>query len=344
MIRIAMIAIAIAATGAVLGTSAPPASAHQSGCHRWHSCPSDSGSYVCGDLGYYSGCPGYIPPPVYVPPVYTPPAVNVPPVYVPVAAQAGAASLPASIQQTCLPNGTVRVTFAWVPGYSGFQWLDLSLQNNGFLAGTAVGIGPLTSSTGGFVWDGLAPGRVHYARVNSLNFGRWEASATSTLLTVNCGFSSPAVLAGTSGVGETSATLQWAPANPTGSAQWIDLSLSNNGFAPGTFVSVGPLSPSQSSYFWAALRPGSTHYWRVNTRTAAGWASSSVGSLRTQGVVPPPTPSCHPSYTGACLNRYASDYDCAGGSGNGPYYTGRVIVVGPDVFDLDRDGDGVGCE
>ena len=33
------------------------ASAHRSGCHRWHSCPSDSGSYVCGDLGYASGCP-----------------------------------------------------------------------------------------------------------------------------------------------------------------------------------------------------------------------------------------------------------------------------------------------
>ena len=33
------------------------ASAHRSGCHRWHSCPSDSGSYVCGDLGYTSGCP-----------------------------------------------------------------------------------------------------------------------------------------------------------------------------------------------------------------------------------------------------------------------------------------------
>ena len=30
--------------------------AHRSGCHRWHSCPSDSGSYVCGDLGYYSEC------------------------------------------------------------------------------------------------------------------------------------------------------------------------------------------------------------------------------------------------------------------------------------------------
>ncbi len=33
-----------------------PASAHQSGCHRWHSCPSDSGSYVCGDTGYCSQC------------------------------------------------------------------------------------------------------------------------------------------------------------------------------------------------------------------------------------------------------------------------------------------------
>ena len=53
--------------------------------------------------------------------------------------------------------------------------------------------------------------------------------------------------------------------------------------------------------------------------------------------------NCHPSYSG-CLKPNASDYDCAGGSGNGPYYTGRVSVIGPDVFGLDRDGDGVGCE
>lgn len=36
---------------------AGPASAHRDGCHRWHSCPSDSGSYTCGDTGHYSGCP-----------------------------------------------------------------------------------------------------------------------------------------------------------------------------------------------------------------------------------------------------------------------------------------------
>ncbi len=32
------------------------AEAHRSGCHRWHSCPSDSGSYTCGDTGRCSGC------------------------------------------------------------------------------------------------------------------------------------------------------------------------------------------------------------------------------------------------------------------------------------------------
>lgn len=52
---------------------------------------------------------------------------------------------------------------------------------------------------------------------------------------------------------------------------------------------------------------------------------------------------CHPSYSG-CLKRTASDYDCAGGSGNGPYYTSKVRVMGPDVFGLDRDGNGWGCE
>jgi hypothetical protein len=39
------------------------------------------------------------------------------------------------------------------------------------------------------------------------------------------------------------------------------------------------------------------------------------------------------------------DYDCAGGSGNGPnYVSGPISVVGPDEFDLDRDNDGIGCE
>jgi hypothetical protein len=41
----------------------------------------------------------------------------------------------------------------------------------------------------------------------------------------------------------------------------------------------------------------------------------------------------------------STHYDCEGGNGNGPHYTGRVTVVGTsDPFDLDRNGDGIGCE
>lgn len=53
--------------------------------------------------------------------------------------------------------------------------------------------------------------------------------------------------------------------------------------------------------------------------------------------------NCHPSYR-PCLRADASDYDCEGGAGNGPYYTGQVRVVGRDVFGLDADGDGWGCD
>jgi hypothetical protein len=51
---------------------------------------------------------------------------------------------------------------------------------------------------------------------------------------------------------------------------------------------------------------------------------------------------CTPGYK-PCLPP-ASDYDCYGGSGNGPAYTGRVKVKGYDPYRLDYDRDGIGCE
>lgn len=54
------------------------------------------------------------------------------------------------------------------------------------------------------------------------------------------------------------------------------------------------------------------------------------------------TSNCTPGYS-PCIAP-GSDVDCAGGSGNGPRYTGPVRVTGPDPYDLDRDGDGYGCE
>ncbi|GAT11765.1 G5 domain-containing protein [Mycolicibacterium novocastrense] len=54
---------------------------------------------------------------------------------------------------------------------------------------------------------------------------------------------------------------------------------------------------------------------------------------------------CDSNYEGACVPAGASDVDFAGGSGNGAeYVSGPVYVVGDDIYELDRDGDGVACE
>lgn len=83
-----------------------------------------------------------------------------------------------------------------------------------------------------------------------------------------------------------------------------------------------------------------------NVGNSPATAAPMTSPPRARATTAPPTPeqSCHPSYQGACVPADASDVDCAGGSGDGPEYTGRVTVVGPDVYDLDRDGDGVGCQ
>lgn len=81
----------------------------------------------------------------------------------------------------------------------------------------------------------------------------------------------------------------------------------------------------------------------VKEETTAKSVSPVPKTPTEQPVKPKPTCSCHPSYSG-CLKMNAGDYDCSGGSGNGPNYTGPVQVYGSDPFDLDQDNDGWGCE
>ncbi|MEN4476753.1 excalibur domain-containing protein [Mycolicibacterium cosmeticum] len=53
--------------------------------------------------------------------------------------------------------------------------------------------------------------------------------------------------------------------------------------------------------------------------------------------------NCDQNYSG-CVP-IASDVDCAGGSGNGPEYVqGPINVIGKDIYDLDRDGNGIACD
>lgn len=83
--------------------------------------------------------------------------------------------------------------------------------------------------------------------------------------------------------------------------------------------------------------------------TTVAPAQTHVAAPPTHAVPVAPTTTaasnCDPSYPGSCLHDGVGDYDCAGGSGNGPNYVdGPITVLPPDPFGLDSDHDGVGCE
>lgn len=73
--------------------------------------------------------------------------------------------------------------------------------------------------------------------------------------------------------------------------------------------------------------------------SAESITASPVNEVILSGTYVAPVPKCDKNYSG-CVP-IASDVDCASGSGNGPAYTtGPVKVIGSDVYDLDRDGNG----
>ncbi len=77
----------------------------------------------------------------------------------------------------------------------------------------------------------------------------------------------------------------WTPSK-TGQ-QWLDLSVLNDGFAPGTFLSAGPFPGDRWGLVWPSLQQGTTHYARVNTLTSQGWMASSTLAFY--------TPVCDPN-------------------------------------------------
>jgi hypothetical protein len=76
----------------------------------------------------------------------------------------------------------------------------------------------------------------------------------------------------------------WTPSRQ--GAQFLDLSIFNNGFAPGTFIATGALGQQQYGFVWDGLLQGTTHFARVNTLTPSGWQTSSTLAFY--------TPVCNP--------------------------------------------------
>ena len=74
--------------------------------------------------------------------------------------------------------------------------------------------------------------------------------------------------------GSARVTLLWAPSGA--GVQYLDLSVYNNGFAPGTFVNAGGFGSGLYGYMWDGLRQATTHFARVNTYTSGGWRESAT--------------------------------------------------------------------
>ncbi len=83
--------------------------------------------------------------------------------------------------------GTARVTLLWTPSGAGAQYLDLSIYNNGFAAGTFVFVGGFGASLYGYIWDGLRAATTHFARVNTRTNAGWRESTTLAFYTPECG-------------------------------------------------------------------------------------------------------------------------------------------------------------
>jgi hypothetical protein len=239
--------------------------------------------------------------------------------------------------------GATTLTVAWpAPGAGATQtWFDISLVP-GFAPGWFKGHGPLAPSQTAYAIDGVPKNLTFYYRVNTLYGSQWRETASGSFVS-NCGGGGGSAKPAPVGVtqacdpyGRVSVTFNWQ-ANAPG-PQFIDLSVFNNGFAPGTFVGAGPIAGG--SFTWHGIARGLGHFWRVNTLTPSGWIGSDTAffsSLTCQ----PPMKACvgyMMGYTASglaeCEQLVAQGGklgDCIGYIIKKPGYTNQASCVNPGV-------------
>ena len=87
--------------------------------------------------------------------------------------------------------------------------------------------------------------------------------------------------------GSVSLAFIWEGNDPRASQQWLDVSQVSNGWQPGSFTSVGPLSATTAQYIWPGWRPNTSYYARVNQQLPGGsWDSSITYGVEVQAPSP----------------------------------------------------------
>ena len=134
-----------------------------------------------------------------------------------------------------------------------------------------------------------------------------------------------------------------------GAAGWYEDFADEDADLAGRLSAAEKAAKASTKGLWSACAAPKPAPTTVPPAPAATVAVPTTVAFAAAAPAPAPASSaagCHSSYEGTCIPPDVSDADCASGTGNGPFYVQEadVRVVGPDVFDLDRDRDGIGCE
>jgi hypothetical protein len=179
---------------------------------------------------------------------------------------------------------------------------------------------------------GLKPGRSYTIKVKAKNAKGYGASSSVKLQTLVSVPTKPRSLK-VSKRTQTSARISWSAPSSNGGAKITGYRI----VKPGADVLV---KATVRAYTVEGLKAGRTYTIKIKARNVQGYGPTSRIRLKTAAGA---SSNCTPGYS-PCLPP-ASDYDCAGGSGDGPKYAhGPIRVAGSDPYKLDNDGDGVGCE
>ena len=93
-----------------------------------------------------------------------------------------------SVSQQCTSENSVRAMITWTSSYTGNQWVDLSVNDNGWIPGTFITEGPLPPYQTAFAGNGLTPGSTYFVRITNFVGGVWYSSPTYSFQTLNCNF------------------------------------------------------------------------------------------------------------------------------------------------------------
>jgi hypothetical protein len=84
---------------------------------------------------------------------------------------------------------------------------------------------------------------------------------------------------------------------------WIDLTLFQNGYAPGTFLAAGPFpaGPQPASFDWSGMLVSVQHFYRVNALFPDGWKTIGSEKITTPDCVRILRYDCHSGATGVTM-------------------------------------------